>query len=111
MIMIPIDNAWPLMATAIGTLITGLLLALLHWMPYAATWTTLQRYIVGTAAIWIGFTVARLLVCDVRTPLILATLDLSGGLVVITTYRADDNALHARQARITATHDTELEQK
>lgn len=87
-----------------GIVLTCLLLAVGHWMPFIKS--RFERYIYGAASIIAGFCLWRLTSGDWITPLGLVLISIAGGITTLAVYRADEVARRIEQAEIAeALHD------
>lgn len=92
------DN-WTLISLLLGALIAALLLAIGHWFPWIQRLRRLHAYTYGTAALWAGFTLWRLLNRDWLTPAGYLLIVAAGGATVHLAYKLDAWILAIRQAR------------
>lgn len=99
-------DAWT--AFGLGVLCTVLLLAVEHWFPYTRELTLIEKYVMGVLALWFGFAIYRVLVCDLVTPAALLVICMAGGATVVLGYWLDDHKRNAAQARAAEAHDDEL---
>jgi len=81
-----------------GVVISGLLLATGHWMPWELT--RIQAYVYGTVSLWIGFAFWRGTQGDWETPLGFLVMAVLGGAVVKLAYTADSITREVREARM-----------
>lgn len=88
-----------LLATVGGAVLAVLLVVVGHWFPWA-TWTQLCRYGYGCGSIWAGYALARCLVGDWRSPVLLLAICCAGGLAVVLAYRVDEIGRRVRQAQM-----------
>jgi len=95
-------------AIAIGAVLSALLLAVEHWYPYPRELRILERYVLGSAAVLVGFTVAHLLLGDIWTPIGLAAIYAASGGIVGLAYWLDDYNLKTHKVGVVERNDTEL---
>lgn len=86
-----------------GIALSVLLLLIGHWFPYhlwnGREMTWIERYVYGTTCLLAGFSLWRLLIGDLITPLGLLSIDAASGLAVLSAYWYDDLALARSKAR------------
>ncbi len=91
-----------------GAGLTVLLMAVFHWFPWVDPNRKLRNYALGTAAIVAGFALARLLVGDWVTVVVLVTIAAAGGLAVVCAYGIDTLVKGLARAEMARRADDEL---
>jgi len=92
----------------VGAVFSGLVVAVEHWFPWPKPLGRVAAYKFGCAAIWVGFTVARVAVGDWGAPVVLGAVMGASGLVVMAAYQVDRWVLQLHQAERAERHDAAL---
>jgi hypothetical protein len=93
-----------------GALLTALLLAVFHWVPWLDPARLIRNYILGVAGIVAGFALWRLPQGDWLTVVGLLAITLVGGLVTLAVRGVDRVAQALRREEMAERCDDELSQ-
>lgn len=107
--MIPFDTvSWCILCLFLGALLSALIIAVEHWFPWSHELTLIQKYVAGSLAIWLGFTLWQALAGNVWSAVGLLVIYAFGGATVWVAYYIDHNKTNGDKIQAIEENDEEL---